>query len=281
MDFSEPGHGPAPGADKAPLFPSPGPAACFALNASYELGTPRIWNNSSSCGLIGMSSSSPAGEPPLEPGVVEPDDLAALGHAAEGALDDGGEIGVVAAIHEAVRVVGQIFADDFVPLHAVRLGDQPIEQHIVGPAKRLDLARLEQGEGGGVIRGADDLDAELLLVAETPAAPPRWWCRRSRPPTCRPVAVAMPIGEPLLHRQLGAGDEDHRREGHLLLPLAGCWWSSRIRGRSRRLHSRAKRFSAVTVLYDRDLDRPELVREPRRRPRCRGRSSSRSARPPG
>src|SRR4051812_7967040 len=157
-----------------------------------------------------------AGEPPLEPGGVEPDDLAALGHLAEAALDDGGEVGVVAAVHEAVRVVGQIFADDFVPPHAVRLGDQPIEQHIVS-SERLHLARLEQGEGGGVIRGADDPDAQPLLVAERLQRRLVGGARRHGHQLAGELSVAADR-RALLHRQLGAGDEDHRREGHLLLP---------------------------------------------------------------
>ncbi len=40
--------------------------------------------------------------------------LAALGEAAEGALDDRGEIRIVLAVHQPVRVVGQILADDMV-----------------------------------------------------------------------------------------------------------------------------------------------------------------------
>src|SRR5215469_1614314 len=88
-----------------------------------------------------------------EPFIVAEDEIAALRQLGEGALDDGGELGLALAEHEAVRIVGEIFADDVKIIARPAGGDEPVEEDIVagesiGPARRQEL------EGIGVVAAA-------------------------------------------------------------------------------------------------------------------------------
>src|SRR4051812_39997486 len=88
-------------------------------------------------------------------------------------------------------------------------------------AHRLRRAPRPRPTGAGRRRrrdpGADDPDAQPLLVAERLQRRLVGGARRHGHQLAGQLSVAADR-RALLHRQLGAGDEDHRREGHLLLP---------------------------------------------------------------
>ena len=74
-----------------------------------------------------------------------PEAGAALREAAEGAVHDRREIGIVLAIHQPVRVIREVLADDVILVARSGYRDQSIEQHIIG-GESVGLADLQHPE---------------------------------------------------------------------------------------------------------------------------------------
>ena len=122
-----------------------------------------------------------------EPFVVELDELAALpARRAKVRSTTAAKSGIVACGTSAHRDRRRdIRRRHYVVAPTWLGGDEAVEQHVVG-GEGVGLAGLQHRETiAAWSRADDDVDAELLLVGDARAAPPRWWCRQSRPRSCR------------------------------------------------------------------------------------------------
>ena len=98
---------------------------------------------------------------------------------------------------------------------------QAVEQHVVR-GEGVGFAFLQHGERFGVVIADQKLDAEMLFVRDRPH---RGLVGRAGGHDDRLVAqIAVgAYARGARHQKLGAGDEEDRREGDLLLALeVGC-----------------------------------------------------------
>ncbi len=144
-------------------------------------------------------------------------EFAVLRHHGIGARDGGGHLRVVLAEHQAIGLIGDEIADD----RHRRLGflarDEAIEQHVVG-GESVGLAVGKETEGLFVVGRRDDVDAKLVFVVEQLHRRLVGRARRHDENLARQIAVGIDAGI-ALDQELGAGDENHRREGDALLAL--------------------------------------------------------------